>query len=104
MGASASREDFLEQCPWTRQLAPEHGRKARDALVVRTFAAGAYICRKGEVADAWVGVMEGFVKLSTQSASGKTVTFAGIPAGSWFGEGSVLKREIRRYDTIALRD
>lgn len=27
-----------------------------------------------------------------------------MPAGAWFGEGSVLKREIRKYDVMALRD
>ena len=30
---------------------------------------------------------EGLVKLTSRSAAGKSVTFAGIPAGSWFGEG-----------------
>jgi CRP-like cAMP-binding protein len=26
------------------------------------------------------------------------------PAGGWFGEGSLLKHEARRYDAIAIRD
>ncbi|MCX8004530.1 MAG: Crp/Fnr family transcriptional regulator, partial [Burkholderiaceae bacterium] len=29
--------------------------------------------------------------------------FTGIPAGGWFGEGSLLKTEPRRYDIVALR-
>ena len=36
-------------------------------------------------------------------ASGKLTTFTGLPAGAWFGEGSLLKDEPRRYDVIALR-
>jgi CRP-like cAMP-binding protein len=32
------------------------------------------------------------------------VTFAVLPANSWFGEGSILKGEARRYDVVALRD
>jgi len=28
---------------------------------------------------------------------------SGIPEGSWVGEGSVIKRELRRYDVIAMR-
>jgi CRP/FNR family transcriptional regulator, cyclic AMP receptor protein len=44
------------------------------------------------------------VKLVSASCSGKSVTFAAAPAGSWFGEGSVLKREVRKYDVIALRE
>jgi CRP/FNR family cyclic AMP-dependent transcriptional regulator len=38
------------------------------------------------------------------SAEGKSVTFAGMPGGAWFGEGSMLKSETRRYDVIALRE
>ncbi len=38
------------------------------------------------------------------SPSGKSVTFTGVPAGGWFGEGSLLKDETRKYDVIALRD
>ena len=29
---------------------------------------------------------------------------AGLTAGAWFGEGTVLKNELRRYDVVALRD
>jgi CRP/FNR family cyclic AMP-dependent transcriptional regulator len=32
------------------------------------------------------------------------VTFAAVPANSWFGEGSVFKKEARKYDVIALRE
>ena len=38
------------------------------------------------------------------SRSGKSVTFTGVPAGGWFGEGSILKNEILKYDAMALRD
>jgi len=32
------------------------------------------------------------------------VSFTGVPPGGWFGEGSLLKYEPRRYDASALRD
>jgi CRP-like cAMP-binding protein len=38
------------------------------------------------------------------SRSGRPTTFIGIPSGGWFGEGSVLKNEIRPYDVVALRE
>jgi CRP-like cAMP-binding protein len=44
------------------------------------------------------------VKLSSASTEGKTVSFTGVPAGGWFGEGSLLKSEPRRYDAVALRE
>jgi CRP-like cAMP-binding protein len=41
--------------------------------------------------------------MSTESAQGQTVTYAGLPPGGWFGEGTVLKRESYRYNVQALR-
>jgi CRP-like cAMP-binding protein len=32
------------------------------------------------------------------------VTFGTLPAHSWFGEGSIIKRATRKYDVVALRD
>ena len=49
--------------------------------------------RRGETAEAWTGVIEGLVKMSSVSAAGKSVTFTGIGAAGWFGEGSLLKNE-----------
>ncbi|HWQ39507.1 MAG TPA: Crp/Fnr family transcriptional regulator [Burkholderiales bacterium] len=70
----------------------------------RFCAAGTAVCRKGEPVDAWIGVLEGLVKIHAVSADGRSVTFTGIPAGGWFGEGSLLKADPRKYDALALRD
>jgi CRP-like cAMP-binding protein len=51
----------------------------------------------------WFGVIEGLLKMSTDSASGRTITYTGVPPGGWFGEGTVLKRENYRYNISALR-
>ena len=66
--------------------------------------AGHYVCRKGEPVSHWIGIVEGLVKMASLSRSGKLTTFTGLPAGAWFGEGSLLKSEPRRYDVIALRE
>ena len=99
-----SLEDMLALSAWTRGLPAEHLARVRAAIVVREFEAGSTVCRKGDPASAWVGVIDGLVKIHSLSPSGKSVTFAGIPAGGWFGEGSVLKGEALKYDIVALRD
>jgi len=99
-----SLQDMLALSPWTRELPAEHLSRVRAAIIVREFAAGNTVCRKGDPASAWVGVIDGLVKIHSLSPSGKSVTFAGIPAGGWFGEGSVLKGEPLKYDIVALRD
>ena len=51
-----------------------------------------------------MGVVSGLVKLSSASPEGKSVSFTGVRSGGWFGEGSLLKTEPRRFDAIALRE
>jgi CRP-like cAMP-binding protein len=51
----------------------------------------------------WFGVVEGLLKMSSDSADGQTLTFTGVPPGGWFGEGTALKREVYRYNIQALR-
>jgi CRP-like cAMP-binding protein len=73
-------------------------------LLERRVPAGGYVCRKGEAVEHWVGIVDGLVKMSSLSPTGKVTTLTGLPEGAWFGEGSLLKDEPRRYDVIALRE
>jgi len=61
------------------------------------------LCRIGRPGNYWFGVVEGLLKMSTDNDQGQTMTFAGIPAGGWFGEGTLLKREVYRYNIQPLR-
>ena len=95
----------LEATAWGRTLSPAEMQTVLAETVRRDVAAGAYVCRKGEPVEAWIGVLDGVVKISSISAEGKPVSFSGVPAGGWFGEGSLLKpAEPRLYDVVALRD
>ena len=80
-----------------------HARLQRECML-RSYSGGSVIQRKGEPSDTWLGVVDGLLKVSAEGAGGKSMTFMGVPAGGWFGEGSLLKRELRRYDVVALRD
>src|SRR3546814_807998 len=37
-------------------------------------------------------------------SNGNLASLTGVPSGGWIGEGSLLKREARKYDVVALRD
>ena len=95
---------MLALSSWTRELPVEQLSRVRSAIAVREFDAGSTVCRKGDPASAWLGVIDGLVKIHSLSPAGKSVTFAGIPAGGWFAEGSVLKGQPFKYDIVALRD
>lgn len=95
--------DMLSASKWTRSLSAEHLQRATAELIQRDVAAGAFVCRKGEPVEHWIGVIDGLLKISIVSPAGRTTTLTGVATGGWFGEGSMLKSEARRYDAIALR-
>jgi CRP-like cAMP-binding protein len=88
---------------WAEGLSAELRRRVLTETIVRRVQSGGFVCRKGESVAYWIGVIDGLAKLSSVSREGKSVSFTGIPAGGWFGEGSLLKNEPRRYDAVALR-
>ncbi len=93
----------LDGIPWLAALsAAERARAVADLQVVRAEP-GELICRVGRPAVYWLGLVEGLLKMSNDSASGMPLTFTGMPPGGWFGEGTVLKHEHYRYNIQALR-
>ncbi|MEJ6023213.1 Crp/Fnr family transcriptional regulator [Ramlibacter sp. PS4R-6] len=95
---------FLQMQPWFQRL-PEPWRERLPKSVTTVQAhKGDVLLRAGEPVGGWYAVLYGLVKLQTESPEGRRQAFLGIPAGEWFGEGSVLKDEPRRYDVVALRD
>jgi CRP/FNR family cyclic AMP-dependent transcriptional regulator len=89
---------------WADALTEAEAARAFKGISEKRFTAGSYICHRGDRLDAWTGVVTGLVKISAISRDGKAMTFAGIGQGGWFGEGSMLKNETRKYDIVALRD
>jgi len=97
-------DELLRLSPWIDALDAVQQERVRADLFERNLRAGCFVCHKGEPVEHWIGVVSGLVKISAVSNIGKSVTFTGIAAGGWFGEGSLLKDETRRYDAVALRD
>ena len=93
----------LAGIPWLKVLKPEEQRVAVPEIKVSDALPGDYVCRIGRPVTYWFGVVDGLLKMSTDTEQGHTVTFSGLPPGGWFGEGTVLKREIYRYNVQCLR-
>jgi CRP-like cAMP-binding protein len=93
----------LDRVPWWALLdAAQRERVAADIQVAEAHP-GEVLCRIGRPATLWLGVVEGLLKMNNDSAQGASITFAGLPSGAWFGEGTLLKRESYRYNIEALR-
>ena len=95
--------DMLATSAWGRLLAPAELERVIAETSERQVPAGGYAARMGERVEHWSGVVEGLLKMSVTSPEGKVSTLTGMSAGGWYGEGSLLKRESRRYDVVALR-
>lgn len=89
---------------WARDLTQEERERTCRGVTERNYAKGSYICHRGDRLDYWTAVVTGLVKLGAASAQGKPVTLAGLGPTDWFGEGSMIKNEPRKYDLFALRD
>jgi CRP-like cAMP-binding protein len=100
----SAKDELRRIAFWADALNEAEAARALKGVVERRFAGGSYICHKGDRFDHWTGVITGLLKISAISEDGKAITFAGIGAGGWFGEGTVLKGEPRKYDLVALRD
>ena len=101
--ARAPNAAELADIPWLPALDFEERAVAVADLKVVQVAAGELLCRLGRPVTYWFGVIDGFLKMSNDSQYGMPITFTGLPPGGWFGEGTVIKREVYRYNIQALR-
>ena len=97
-------ETLLRNSLWGQALSADAFQRALAGTVERRFPANAFICMKGEPVTHWMGIIDGLGKMASHWTSGKTTSLTGISTGGWFGEGSLLKEEPRRYDVMAIRE
>lgn len=93
----------LDNIPWLKLLTPADRAIAVTDLKISDALPGDLVCRVGRPVTYWFGVVDGLLKMSSDSVDGQTMTFTGVPPGGWFGEGTALKREAYRYNIQALR-
>lgn len=95
---------FLQAQPWFAGLPPDAQERIVRGVSLHQGAKGDVLLHAGERVQGWYAVLSGLVKLQSCSPEGRRSAYLGIPGGEWFGEGSAMKEEERRYDVIALRE
>jgi CRP-like cAMP-binding protein len=93
----------LLSIPWLKVLQPDEQAWVSAQIVVVDALTGDSVCRIGKAPTYWFGVVQGLLKMSADNDQGDSFTYAGVSAGGWFGEGTVIKREPYRYNVQALR-
>jgi CRP-like cAMP-binding protein len=99
----ASQPEDLRHIPWLDRLDDSERARVLGDLRVVHVEPGELVCRVGRPVTYWFGVIDGLLKMSNDSTLGVPITFTGVPPGGWFGEGTVLKGEVYRYNIQALR-
>lgn len=94
--------DFLAQWAWFHALSPELRLLTQQTATTRTAEAGEYIAREGLPSTHWYGVMKGCLQMYVAGADGSETTLYCMRENEWGGDGSLLKKELRRYDLRAL--
>ena len=98
-------EQELLGISWWHALRPEHRSYAQEHLLVGSAFTGELVCRIGSAPTYWMGLLSGLLKMTNDTTQhSRTIIFAGLAPGGWFGEGTLLKREPYRYNLRVLRD
>lgn len=93
----------LADIPWLAPLTAAERERAAADLRISAVPAGERVCRIGQPATHWMGLVDGLLKMSADIANGQPITYSGLSPGGWFGEGTLMKGEAYRYDIQALR-
>lgn len=94
---------FISAQPWFGGLPAALQEQALAGVTFREGAKGEVMLPAGAPVEGWHAVLSGLVMLRSATPQRRASAFIGIPGGEWFGEGSALKREPRRYEVVALR-
>jgi len=95
--------EMLRASTWGALLTPEEFERVAGDAFERHVPKGAFVARMGQPVVHWIGVIDGLLKMSVATVDGRISTLTGVNVGGWFGEGSLIKKELRRYDIVALR-
>jgi CRP-like cAMP-binding protein len=100
-GVSNAALTALNRGPWFSRLPPG----VKDDVLRRArahgVAAGTCIARRGAVADQWVGVVQGALRLSVGYGDDRVFTIDLLGPGQWFGDDALLQGGPADVDMVA---
>lgn len=98
-----SAQRFIEIQPWFAGVPLALQERLRAEVSAQHADKGSVLMPAGSAVQGWHAVLSGLVMLQSPASKGRSSAFIGVPDGEWFGEGSALKPEPRRYHVVALR-
>ena len=89
-------------CAWFGALDPRTGSWCWPRRAP-SMCRGRWIARRNAPSDHWLGVHSGLLKLAIYNESGRSCIVLRRAARRLVREGSVIKRELRKYDVVAIQ-
>jgi len=94
---------FISAQPWFASVPTALQARLREEVFAVQGDKGAVMMPAGSAVEGWHAVLSGLVMLQSPASKGRASAFIGVPDGEWFGEGSAMKPEPRKYNVVALR-
>lgn len=94
---------FISAQPWFASVPAALQERLREEVFAVQGDKGAIMMPAGSAVEGWHAVLSGLVMLQSPASKGRASAFIGVPDGEWFGEGSAMKPEPRKYNVVALR-
>lgn len=88
---------------WWERLQPLEKARVASEVGYQSVPAGQALQPLGETAQHWIGLMSGLAKFTVTTTSGKPLVYSGVGAGGWFGEGTLMRLGVWRYQAQAIR-
>lgn len=101
---SSTTSRFLAAQSWFAGLPASTQSRLSERVQCTTGKKGEVMLPANAAVAGCYAVLSGLVKVQSIAVRGRSSTFLGVACGDWFGEGSALKLEPRRYEIVALRD
>src|SRR5262245_57731875 len=76
-------ESWLLSNDWVQMLPNGSRERVIADSFEKVYGPKEFVARKGEAAAYWIGVVDGLLKVSTVTMSGRSLMFTAVPSGSW---------------------
>jgi CRP/FNR family cyclic AMP-dependent transcriptional regulator len=97
-------DDVARIAVWAGSISREELVHIAPCVRLKELTRGEHLLHLDDRVDAWHGAISGVLRVGMISNDGQIAGFSAVIGGAWFGEGSILKNEPRRYDVVAVTD
>ncbi len=97
-------DDVARIAVWAGSISREELVHIAPGVRLKELTRGEHLLHLDDRVDAWHGAISGVLRVGMISNDGQIAGFSAVIGGAWFGEGSILKNEPRRYDVVAVTD